>query len=409
MQKLWNRNFTILTIGSFVSALGSFSSGISFGILIYRETGSPLTLALFTVANIIPRMITGFLAGPFIDRHSRIKIIYLLDFLTAFSFIAVAAVLFSGFFNVIIFTALAAFFGIIDTVYQIAFMSLFPEAIPQGQHSKAYSIASLIWPISAAIISPIAAYMIENFDHGIAILMTFNAVMYLIAAFVEMKIDIKEVLNDTPPKRLQFLEDLHEGFKYFKHEKGILGIGILFACFSFGYAAHDLLTLPFFMTSSTFTIQDYSFIITASSIGRVIGALVHYSFSYPPEKRFIIAIFVYFIVETISATYLFLPFVLMIGFSFVTGFLSVTSYTIRISATQAYIPSNMRGRINSTHNLLWNIGSITGALVIGFIAQTTSYDYRVIMLIGTAISILAIIFIPVRMHREFKKIYNAKI
>ncbi|MFA6649648.1 MAG: MFS transporter, partial [Candidatus Izemoplasmatales bacterium] len=185
MQKLWNRNFTILTIGSFVSALGSFSSGISFGILIYRETGSPLTLALFTVANIIPRMITGFLAGPFIDRHSRIKIIYLLDFLTAFSFIAVAAVLFSGFFNVIIFTALAAFFGIIDTVYQIAFMSLFPEAIPQGQHSKAYSIASLIWPISAAIISPIAAYMIENFDHGIAILMTFNAVMYLIAAFVE--------------------------------------------------------------------------------------------------------------------------------------------------------------------------------------------------------------------------------
>ncbi|MFA7144635.1 MAG: hypothetical protein WC088_05180, partial [Candidatus Izemoplasmatales bacterium] len=102
MQKLWNRNFTILTIGSFVSALGSFSSGISFGILIYRETGSPLTLALFTVANIIPRMITGFLAGPFIDRHSRIKIIYLLDFLTAFSFIAVAAVLFSGFFNVII-------------------------------------------------------------------------------------------------------------------------------------------------------------------------------------------------------------------------------------------------------------------------------------------------------------------
>ncbi|MDD3126255.1 MAG: MFS transporter [Candidatus Izemoplasmatales bacterium] len=409
MQKLWNRNFTILTIGSFVSALGSFSSGISFGILIYRETGSPLTLALFTVANIIPRMITGFLAGPFIDRHSRIKIIYMLDFVTAFSFMVVSAILFSGFFNVIIFTVLAAFFGVIDTIYQIAFMSLFPEAIPPGQHSKAYSIASIIWPISAAIISPIAAYMIENFDHGIALLMAFNSLMYLIAAIVEIKVNIKEVLNNSPGKRLQFIEDLREGFKYFRYEKGILGIGILFACFSFGYAAHDLLTLPFFMTSNVFTIQDYSFIITASSIGRVIGALIHYSFSYPPEKRFVIAIFVYFIVEAINASYLFLPFVFMIILSFIIGFLSVTSYTIRISATQAYIPSYMRGRINSTHNLLWNIGTITGALVIGFIAQYTNYDYRIIMLIGTTISIMAIVVIPIRMHREFKKIYNAKI
>ncbi|MCK7492365.1 MAG: hypothetical protein MZW92_12745 [Comamonadaceae bacterium] len=86
MQKLWNRNFTILTIGSFISALGSACAGIGFGILVYRETGSPLTLALFTVANIVLRMVTAFLAGPFVDRHSRAKTIYTLDFISATSF-----------------------------------------------------------------------------------------------------------------------------------------------------------------------------------------------------------------------------------------------------------------------------------------------------------------------------------
>ncbi|MDI6453634.1 MFS transporter [Peloplasma aerotolerans] len=80
MYKLWTRNFSILTIGSLISAFGSAAAGVAFGILIYQRTGSPLTLALFTVANIVPRVITGFLAGPFVDRHSRRRIIYLTCF-----------------------------------------------------------------------------------------------------------------------------------------------------------------------------------------------------------------------------------------------------------------------------------------------------------------------------------------
>ena len=409
MMKLWNRNFSILTVGSFISALGSAAAGIAFGILIYIETESPLALALFTVANIIPRLITSIIVGPFIDRYPRVKLIYSIDFFYTVFFFFVSLVLFSGYFNVFVYTAIAAFFGIIDTVYQIAFMSLFPEVITPGNHTKAYSISSLIWPISAAIMAPIAAFMIESVVNGIAWLMVFNAITFFITATIETKIKVAEKLNEKPVEGITFITDLKEGIAYYKLERGILGIGVLFAAFSFVYAASDLLRMPYFVNHEILTLQNFSFIISASAIGRMIGGLIHYFVKYPAQKKYLIAVSVYITVEILSATLLYMPYVLMVAVSFIVGLLSVTSFNIRMSATQVYIPSTIRGRVNSTQQMLWNLGTILGTLIIGLVAQYSGLEYRLIILLASSVSLSAIILIPLRMKNEFKKIYNVDI
>ncbi len=407
MNRLWTRNFSIVTIGSFISALGSSAAGIAFGILIYTKTGSPLTLALFTIANIIPRIITAVVAGPFVDRYSRVKMIYLIDFFYSIFFAVVAIVLFSGYFDVIVFTLIAAFFGIIDTVYQIAFMSLFPEVISEGNHTRAYSISSLIWPISAAVMAPIAAFMIETFAQGVAILMVFNAVTFVITATIETQINVKETHHlGKEHVKISFFQDLKEGIAYYKVEKGILGIGVLFAAFSFVYAASDLLRMPFFVNHDVFNLQNFSFLITASALGRVVGGIIHYFVKYPARKKYMIAVSVYFTVELLGATLLYMPYVVMVGVSFIIGLLSVTSFNIRMSATQVYIPSRIRGRVNSTQQMLWNLGTIVGTLSIGLIAEFSGWDYRFIILLSAIVSVSAIVFIPLRMKTEFKKIYN---
>lgn len=409
MEKLWTKNFSMLTIGSFVSTLGTAAAGFAFGILIYQKTGSPLSLALFTVANIIPRIITGFIAGPYIDRHSRKKTIVGLNFLFALFFMTIAIVLFTGYFNVIVFTLLASVFGVIDSVYQLSFLSIYPEIVTRGNHSRAYSLYSITGPLSIALMAPIAAYVIDHFEFGIAYLLGFNMITYLFAAVMQMGIHIEEKLNQKKVNELKFLEDLKEGFHYYKIEKGIMGIAILFAAFSFVYASQDLLRMPYFVSSDTYTLQHYSFLLTASSIGRIIGGIIHYTFKYPPHKRFIIAVFIYLIVETMSATTLYMPYVLMLTFSFIVGLLSVTSYNIRMAATQVYIPTELRGRVNSTQNLLWHIGGILGALSAGFLAEYTMLDYRFIVLILASVSITSIFLIPIRMKPEFIKIYNADV
>ncbi|MDD3958063.1 MAG: MFS transporter [Candidatus Izemoplasmatales bacterium] len=409
-MKLWNRNFSIVTIGSFISAFGSAAAGIAFGILIYKETGSPLTLALFTIANIIPRVVTNFIVGPFVDRHSRKKIIVTIDFFCAFLFAIISIILFQGYFNVLVFTIVAAGFGVIDTLYQVAFMSLFPEVISPGLHSKAYSISSLIWPISAAVMAPVAAYFIENFVHGVALLMVFNAVTFFITASIELLINAEEKLNQQIVKGPQFIQDLREAVVYYKKERGILGIGILFAAFSFVYAAADLLRMPYFVQSATYNLQHFSFLVSASAVGRVVGGIIHYLFKYPTNKKYLIAVSVYITVEVMSATMLYLPvYALMVVSSFIVGLLSVTSFNIRMSATQTYIPGPIRGRVNATQQLLWNFGAIVGTLIIGLMAEYSGMDYRLIILLAATVSMSAIFLIPVRMKDEFKRIYNVDV
>jgi MFS family permease len=409
MTQLWNKNFTILTIGSFISALGSAAAGISFSVLIFIETQSPLLLAIFIIANIIPRLISNFVVGPFVDRHSRIKMIYMIDFFYSVIFAIIAIILFTGYFNVWVFMAVAGFIGVIDTLYQTAFMSLFPEVIPKGRHSQAYSISSLIWPISAAVMAPVAMFFIDKFTSGVAILMVFNAVTFVITATLETKIHAEEKLNTSPIIRLQFVSDLKEGFEYFKKEKGILGIGLLFMVFSFVYSVSDLLKMPYFQQSTVYTLVHFSFLISAGAIGRVVGGLFHYLVKLPTHQKFKIAVTVYFVVEILNAIMLFTPYFMMIIFSFIVGVLSVTSFNIRMAATQTYIPSDKRGRVNSVQNLLWNIGAIIGTVIIGLVAEYTDLSYRVIILGAAVFSISAIFLIPISSKQEFMKIYNVEV
>jgi DHA3 family macrolide efflux protein-like MFS transporter len=409
MKQLWNRNFTILTIGSIISAFGNAGASVAFGFLIYAETKSPLLLALFIVSNIIPRLLTNMFIGPFIDRTSRKKIIVILDLVISLFFAVIGSILWTGYFNMILFTVLAMLFGVIDTIYQVAFMSLFPEVVTQGMHSKAYSISSIIWPISAAIMTPLAAYLQEQVLYGIAILMIANAVIFFITALIETQIKLTEKLNQSAVQKGRFRNDIKEGILYYKKERGILGIGLLFACFSFVYAASDILRMPFFVNHPVYTLQDYSFIVSAGAIGRLLGGTIHYMFKYPVHKKFLIAVSVYFTVEILSATLLFMPYVFMVIFSFIVGLLSVTSFNIRMSSTQVYIPSSIRGRVNSTQQLLWNLGSIIGAIVIGLTAEYSGIAYQYIILMASIVSLSAIVIFPIRLRSEFKKIYNVDV
>ena len=48
---------------------------------------------------------------------------------------------------------------------------------------------------------------------------------------------------------------------------------------------------------------------------------------------------------------------------FLNGILGVTSYTIRISATQSYVPDEKKGRFSGAFNMLFTVGSFSGNLL----------------------------------------------
>ncbi|MCL2670462.1 MAG: MFS transporter [Clostridiales bacterium] len=79
---LKQKNFILYWFGQFVSSLGSSMTSFAITIWAYQKTGSVLTLSISGVLVMLPRMIGGFFASPFIDRLNK-KTVILLSDLTA--------------------------------------------------------------------------------------------------------------------------------------------------------------------------------------------------------------------------------------------------------------------------------------------------------------------------------------
>ena len=69
------RDFSLLWLAQLISTAGSALTDLAAGIYVYRETESALAVGLTLMVTAIPSLIVGLLAGVFVDRHDRKRIL----------------------------------------------------------------------------------------------------------------------------------------------------------------------------------------------------------------------------------------------------------------------------------------------------------------------------------------------
>jgi MFS family permease len=74
-----NRSFTLMWTGQLVSTAGSALTSLAAGILVYRLTGSALSVGLMMMATVVPTLFVGLVAGVFVDRYDRRNIMLAAD------------------------------------------------------------------------------------------------------------------------------------------------------------------------------------------------------------------------------------------------------------------------------------------------------------------------------------------
>ncbi|NLI53194.1 MAG: MFS transporter [Clostridiales bacterium] len=406
-KKLWTKDFTILTLGTVVSMLGNAVAGFAIGLLVLDKTDSVLLYAVFMIFYSLPRIVLPMIAGPYLDRFSRKRVIYSLDFLSAALYTVFFLLLLRGYFNYTAYLLLSMVIGSIDSVYSVAYDSFYPLLISEGNYTRAYSVSSLIYPLSTAIMVPIAGFCYRTI--GLAPLFLFNAGTFLVAAIAETQIKTIEThAEQRTGERFdgsRFMRDLKEGFSYLRRERGLNAITWFFFVMMLASSVCMTLALPYFKgLSGVDGVMQYTFVMGANTIGRLIGGSVHYFFRYPAQKKFTIALFVYISICLIDGSYLFFPFWFMLVFMLVDGMLGVTSYNIRISSTQNYLPNEMRGRFNGLFQMLVIFGTIIGQLIAGAVGDTL--PIRWVIAASMAVTLLSVFVILLPNREHVKKIYN---
>jgi len=406
MNKLWTRDFSILTIGSIVAIFGNALAGFTINLMVLDHSNSVFLFVLYMVIFNIPRLLIPMIAGPLLDTFSRRKTIYILDFTSAAIFLSLFFILSGGFFNYIFFLVMSLILGSIESSYIIAYESLYPVLVSEGNFRKAYSVSSMIMPLSA-IVLPFAAFLYERI--GASNILIFSALAFFTAACIETQIRADETHLRKKTETYSFSEfksGFKEGLEYIKSEKGLMVITAYFFVAMFAWSNHTLL-LPYFRDTPNLGIMIYTLVMLSGVFGRFIGGAIQYKLDLPTSKKFMIAIFVYIVSGLIDMSYLFTPVYMMAFLSFVVGLLTVTSYNIRISTTQSYILDEKRARFNGTFHMIMNIGMISGQLIAGALAEVI--PIRMVVVIFNAICLVAVFAIMWRGRRHVIPIYNRSV
>ena len=127
----------------------------------------------------------------------------------------------------------------------------------------------------------------------------------------------------------------------------------------------------------------------------------------PPGKKFAVAMTVYNLINLIDGVILFLPVPTMAAVFFAYGMLGVTSYNIRIAATQSYIPDSRRARFNGAYQMLTSLGSLGGTLLAGSMAEVL--PERAVIALFSAVGLAAAWLFIFRRRREVAAIYNREV
>lgn len=412
---LWTWDFTIITLGSAVSMLGSVLASFAVSIMVLDYTGSTFLYALFNVAYQVPYLLVPLFAGPYLDRVSRKKVIYCLDFLTAGLYLSFFILLRQDAMNYP-FMLLGCFLnGVIGSIYGVAYESLYPNLITEGNYSKAYSVSSIISDLTG-LAYPLGAVLYEIV--GTAPLFLATAIGFFIAACFETQVRYREThMEAVPPvergRLRRFRKDFREGMAYTLSEKGLLRIAVYFAVVSLISGGEDLI-LPFFRSHSELyaywpvaATTLYAIVANFGSAGRIAGGLLHYKVKLPAKKKFAIALLVYGILELSNGVLLWLPIPLMALAFFLRGVLGVTSYNIRIAATQSYVPDGKRARFNGAFQMITSVGGIVGGMAFGALAEVV--PIRLILGICSVLGLGSAYFLIYRGRSHVAEIYNREL
>lgn len=413
---LWTRDFTIITIGSLVSMVGSILSGFAISLMVLDRTESTFLYVLFNIGWQLPGLVVPLLAGPYLDRVSRKKVIYCLDFLSAAIYLALFLVLRTGWFSYPVMLLCCIFIGSINSVYMVAYDSFYPNLITEGNHSKAYSISSVMMDLSA-LVYPLAPILCDSI--GEPALFAFAAAAFFVAACFEVSIRYKETHMeqvapaDSMGALRQFGRDFRDGLEYIRGEKGLLAITLYFMVSGFAGGTGELY-LPFFRNNPELfafwpvaAVTLYTIVSNFTVVGRLLGGVIHYKVKLPVKKKFAIALMVYTVLYFIEGATLWLPIPLMALAFFVSGSLGVTSYNIRIAATQTYIPDGKRARFNGTFQMLCSMGSIAGSLTAGGLAEVMPERWAILLM--SALGLLGVYVFMYRGRAHVAAIYNREV
>ena len=220
-QNLWNRDFSLLTIGQIISIFGNMVLSFALPLYILDISGSASLFGLTLSLPFISLVVTSPIGGILADRLKKQRIMFWLDLATTLIIVLYMAV--SGLFTAIVPVVIVKLMALnaIQGMYMPAVQSSVPLLVPTAKLVPANAVVGLINTISSMAGMAIAGIVYATF--GLFPILLVSAVCFAITAIMDLLIRVPYKKPDNSGSVFQIVKsDMSDATKFLLKEKPIL-------------------------------------------------------------------------------------------------------------------------------------------------------------------------------------------
>ena len=269
-RALRSRNYRLFFIGQGISLIGTWMTRLATAWLVYRITDSAFLLGAVSFAGQIPSFFIPPLAGVWVDRWDRHKVLVATQVLAMVQSLALAALTLTGHINMPWIIGLTLFQGVINAVEIPTRQSFVVRMIEdRADLSNAIALNSSNFNAARLVGPAIAGALVAAVGEGYCFLIDGLSYIAVIGGLLAMKL----TRDDRPRSDKHVWHELTEGWKYVAGSAAIRSILIFLAVIGIVGAPYTVLTPMIAGQTLGGGAHTLGFLMAASGIGALVCAV----------------------------------------------------------------------------------------------------------------------------------------
>lgn len=376
-----NRRFRAMWLAQLVSTVGDSLVDIAAAILVYRVTGSALSVGLVLMATAAPALLVGLFAGVVVDRYDRKRIMVICDVLRG---VFVLAIPFLISFGVGWLYLSVAVISAIGTFFHPAHSAVLPEIASDEELAAANSMLAISGFGSTAVGFTAGGLIASAASVDWAFYV--NSATFLASALIISTIAIPKLQADESTNAESVLRNLSTGLKYLWESDILRSLLIISAGVAVTFGLHNALLLPFAVQALGATEFVFGLQEGLTSLAFVFGSLFMAARAdrLREGQWLTIAYIGMGVVGVLYARATNIPWA--IALIMVSGFFNAPSSIAGRLIIQRQTTREVRGRVSSTFSVASNVFFLVGMVMVGL---ADYFDIRTVYLV-TAVATVAL-------------------
>ena len=349
-----NRNFTLLWSAQLVSTIGSALTSLAASILVYRATGSALSVGLMLMATVAPSILLGLIAGVFVDRLDRKRIMLAADLIRAVLVFAVPFLVPS---NIAWLYVIVLLTSCVGQFFEPAQSSVLPEVASDEELAAANSLMA-ISSFGATAVGFAASGLLAQFSIEVAFYL--DALTFLVSAACIFFTRVPALKPEQDTRVVTIFRNMQGGMKFLFSSPILRSSFMLLPLMGVSFGLSNSLLLPFATQALHATEFEYGIQEGLTSLGFVVGSLLMARVADRlPAGQWLTISFLgmgiaQMIYSQLSAVQL--AFIVIT----VSGFMNAPSVVARNLVLQRNTPREMRGRVASVFFVTRDVAFLIG-------------------------------------------------